>query len=308
MNQILSVKLPDKDKNMKTPNYNKRQPSDIKSVIKFFVIVLILFGIILIGVGIYTLYMKYIDEIANTKPTIGVNKLDDDSINIKIDHDKTIVQLAYSWNGEEEVELDTDGKKNIEQEITIEQGTNKLRIKAIDINGQEAIFEQEFTLVGNISIDLQKEENNIKVLLDSDENISYLTYRWDDGEETKIDINSKQFEYLIPIIVGEHTLTIKAVDENNKSTIKEQAVKGISEPKIQTEIDDTGRFIITLTDEFGLESIELIANETDILERDLDGEKEIKFGYPLKDGENIVKITVTNIEEVKVVKEFTPVK
>ena len=309
MNQILNVELPHKKEQQNKKNYNNynKQPKDIKSITKFFAIIILIFAIILIAVAGCSIYNKYVESISSTKPLISVNQIDEKTINIKIEHDKSISKLTYSWNNEKETEISTNSKKEIEQEIAIEEGENTLIIKAVDINGQESVFEQNYTLVGSISIDFQAEGNKVKLLLDSDKIISRMTYRWDEEDEVEIEINDKQAEEMIDIPVGEHTLTVIAIDEENKTTTKEQKVKGVVEPTIETEIKDD-KFIITLKDEFGLDKIELVANETDKLSKDLEGVKEIKFNYKLKDGENIIKVSVINIEGVKTVKEFKPVK
>ena len=53
MNQILSVEMP-QQKNRKISNGNKK--SSIKSVSTFFSIILIIFGISLIGIGVFSMF------------------------------------------------------------------------------------------------------------------------------------------------------------------------------------------------------------------------------------------------------------
>ena len=327
MNQILNTKLPEnKEKKIENKysdnnygknnyggnnynNYNKKQkPADIKKVIIVFVIILLIFAISIIGAASYSIYQKSLEKAANTKPMISISEVDENTLNLKIEHDKSISKLVYSWNDEEEIEIETDSKKTVEQEIDIKKGINTLTIKATDINGQKVESSNKFTLLETVTIDFQMEVNNVKVLLDSEKTISYITYRWDEEEEIKIDINSKQSEQNILVPKGEHVLTIIAVDENNKTTTKEKTIKGVVEPQIETYVDETGKFIITLKDEIGLEKVELIANETDNLEKELEGKKEVKFGYPLKDGENTIKIKLTNVDGVNVEKEFSETK
>ena len=321
MNQILNTELPKSKVNKSNNNnnnnnnynnynnYNKSQkPADIKKVIIVFLVILVICAVITIGIGSHALYKKSSEKGKNKKPTISTSQVDEETVNLKIEHDKSISKLVYSWNDEEEIEIKTDSKKKLEQEIDIKEGTNTLIVKATDINGQESIVKNKYTLAANVAIDFQKDENNIKVLLDSQKIISYITYRWDEEEEIKIEIDSKQSEQDILVPAGEHKLTVIAVDEDNKTTTKEKTIKGVVRPQIETYVDETGKFIITLKDEIGLEKVELVANETDTLEKELDGEKEIKFGYQLKDGENIIKIILTNVDGVNVEKEFIEIK
>ena len=58
--------------------------------------------------------------------------------------------------------------------------------------------------------------------------LSYMTYRWDEDEEQTVQINSTTTEQLIEIPKGQHTLTVSVVDINNNTETKEQEVKGVT--------------------------------------------------------------------------------
>ena len=82
-----------------------------------------------------------------------------------------------------------------------------------------------------------------------------MTYRWDEEEETRVDINDTKIEHNVDIPVGLHTLTVIVVDSNNKTTTKEQEVKGVTKPKLEVTTDGVANFIIKASDEQGLELI-----------------------------------------------------
>ena len=79
-----------------------------------------------------------------------------------------------------------------------------------------------------------------------------MTYRWDEDEETKIDINDTSIETSIEIPKGLHTLTLIAVDENNKSETIEQEVNGVTRPNLLVTTDGSSNFIIKASDEQGI--------------------------------------------------------
>lgn len=295
LNQILSVENTSKNKKKVKNN----GPVEIKSILKFFSICLIVFGIFLIGTGSYSMYEELNKADENTKPTISVEETSETEITIKITHDKQLSKVLYSWNDEEEKEIQTNSRKEVEQIIEIPTGENTLKITATDINGQESVYQKEYTRIGDINIEITKENGQVKITATAKNNISYITYRWDENEETKIDINSKETEQLINVPEGLHTLTVIAVDENNKTETKEREVEGVSseeKPKIEITADTQGEnFIIKVSDENGLDKIEFLIDETHESSQNLNGTKEIEFTYPIHEGTTKIKATVYNI-------------
>ena len=127
-----------------------------------------------------------------------------------------------------------------------------------------------------------------------------MTYRWDDEEETKIDINSMQTEQTIETPKGTHTLTVVVVDINNKTETKKQEITGVTKPKAEITTDGLEKFIIKASDEEGISRIEFSINNSDKYVLDLQKQlsleqrKEVEYSYPLMDGENNLTVTVYN--------------
>ena len=90
-----------------------------------------------------------------------------------------------------------------------------------------------------------------------------------------------------------HTLTIVAVDINNKTTTKQQEVKGVTKPKLDVKTDGKN-FIINASDNEKIEKIEFTLNGQPYSLNV--NKKEIQFSYPLVDGENLIKVTVYNTD------------
>ena len=127
-----------------------------------------------------------------------------------------------------------------------------------------------------------------------------MTYRWDDEEEQRIDINATTVDQEIDIPMGEHNLTVILVDVNNETITKEQKVKGVTKPSVTVEKDDTGEYyLITITDETGLDRVELnIRGEEKNITVE-NGEKELKYKIKINDNdENKLIITAYNVDGI----------
>ena len=140
----------------------------------------------------------------------------------------------------------------------------------------------------------------VKVTAELETEISYMTYRWDENQEEKIDINATTVDQEIEIPMGEHTLTIILVDKNNETITKEQKVKGVVKPEIQVKLDDNKEnFLITITDDSGLDRVEFVINGENKTIKAKEEQKELKIKLPLKDGRNIVEITAYNLDGIE---------
>lgn len=299
MNQILSVDNGNKDKGKKTKRNS--QPIQIDKILKFFSVAIIIFGVFLIGTGSYSMYREAQNLLAVVKPTIFVEETSEEQITLKITHNKALSKISYNWNSEEEIEIPCNGKKSIEQVIDIPTGTNVLNVYASDINGQEIRYPQTFTRIGNINIDIEADGNNLKITAEGKDELSYMTYRWDDEEETKIDINDTKTEQKIEVKKGNHTLTVIVVDVNNKTETKTKEIQGVTKPTLEVTTDGVENFVIKASDEQGLQKIEFIIYGEDNTERKrlvLDGRTELEYKYPLHEGENKIEVTAYNLSDV----------
>lgn len=299
MNQILSTRMPVEN----NKNRNK-QPVAINSILKFFGIVILVFGVFLIGTGVYAVY-KNKSEVQgqNLNPTIAIEEKSDTLIMLKISHKKNITKVKYRWNDEEETVISGKDGKYLEQEIDMPVGTNTLYVTVQDETGNEIPYEKLFEKESNIKF--QVSGNKIKITYDEDNMISYMTYKWDDEEETKVEINNTSVEEEIEAVKGLHTLTVTVVGEDNSTDKKVQKINGVSKPKVEIDIDSQKQyFVIRTSDDELLERIEIRLNEDDeqsymlnLSEKNL---KELEYVLPieLQSGENLIEVTVYNSNNI----------
>ena len=303
MNQILSVD------NNRTGNVKKNRtknsgPVEIQNILKFFSIVIIIFGVFMIGSGSYSMYKDVNKEEVNSKPVIYVEQTSETEILLKVTHDKELSKITYEWNDERATEIPCNSKKEIETRIQLPTGTNRLMIHVNDVNGQDIQHEQTYTVEGDININIEPEGNNLKITAYGKNQLQYMTYRWDEEEEIQVDINDEQIEQIIEIPKGLHTLTVIVVDEKNQTESKEQEVNGVTKPKVEITTDGSDNFIIKASDEQGIKKIEFIINETEKYRLDLEAElsledrKEFEYAYPLHDGENKLEVIVYNENDI----------
>ena len=299
MNQILSVedtkKKNKKSKKQKMPRNSG--PVAIESILKFFAIAILIFGIFMIGSGSYSMYTNSQEETANVKPTIQVEESETE-ITLRVSHSRALSKVTYKWNNDEEVEIQASGKREVSQTIEIPTGENTLTIYAQDENGQETTYQKSYTLEGDITIDFALDGNNIKITASGKNELSYMTYRWDEEEETRVDINDTQIEQSIEIPMGQHTLTVIVVDVNNTTETKEQEVKGVTKPNLEITTDGSDNFIIKVSDNEGLKRLEFTVNDTDKYKLELEGRTELEYQWPIEEGENILDVTVYNQSDV----------
>ncbi len=295
MNQILSLENTKKTK--RNSSWSDLQV-EIHKVIKFFAITIIIYGAFIIGGASYSMYEQSQKAYAQAKPTIYIEEPSQEEIIVRIQHTKDLAKLTYYWNNEEPIERQCQGK-TFEESIEVPTGVNTLNIYATDVTGQETKYQKTYTLEGDISINFEPEGSDIKVTVEGKNELSYLTYRWDEEEETRVDINDMSIDQIIEIPKGLHKLTVIAVDINNTTETKSKDINGVTKPKVDVTTDGSDNFIIHATDEQGLKKIEFIINEDEKYMLNIeDNRKELEYPYPLHDGENRLEIRVYNINDV----------
>lgn len=311
MNQILNVDdnsnnkkgKKKKEKAPKIPKQRNNTPLEITTIVRFFAIAILVFGICMIGTGSYSMYQTATKQEIKTKPVIYVEQTDKAEILLKITHDKALSSIMYSWNGEQETQLPSNGKKEVETTIQIPSGTNTLKVYANDVTGQEIEYEKVYTVESDININIEAAGNNLKVTANGINPLQYMTYRWDEDEETRIDTEGNQIEETIEIPRGLHTLTIIVVDDKNQTETKEQEVNGVTKPKLEVTTNGE-KFFIKASDETGLTKVEFIINEEEKYMLDLEGQlaeedrKEFEYAYPLNEGENKLEVRVYNQDNI----------
>ena len=311
MNQILQVQETRRNSN----------PVDTKKIVLFFAVCLIIFGLILLGQGAYTVYQNKqnekvqpstppgsgsVQEPEYIAPTVTLTKTEDNKLIINVDSQNAISHIIYNWNSDVSTTLDETGKTNIEEIIDIPVGENILNISVIDSNGIETKEQETFVIEQSKPvIELSVVGNNIKITVNSESELSYVTYKWNSETEVKDDMktyeNKSKFEKQLEIPKGQNTLKIVAVDKNENKTEKSQEIKGVAKLKNPT-VNVEGEYIFfTFEAEENMKTVEFIFNgQNFLMNTDTFGTtKVVKYRVKMVNGWNYLKLIGTTESGVK---------
>lgn len=300
MNQILSTQMPN------GKNKSKGKKANIKSVIVFFCIIIIIFAIAIIGLVVYSQLNN--DNTQEGDTTVTRPRIDivesSNTLDINITHNKEIATIVYGWSNEETTQINGDGETSFNLEDEIPSGTNTFSITVTDIDGVQENYTAQYTGVEELdaTINIAQEDNEFIVTLQSATIITKVSYYYDNETPTEQEFSDTNAEITIEARTGEHDLTIIAEDETGK--IKQETNK-IYVPTLEV-VTDTQNFIIQASDTRGITRvvINFNGNEEEIEVNNTTYENTI----PLIDGENRIIVTVYNSDGVSTVERVRWVK
>lgn len=277
--------------------------NEMKPVVRFFCIVCIVFALILIFCGSFSLYNSLSKNKDFLNPTLATEKEGSHlnvRINGEINNEKVAIgKFVYSWNDGDETAIDCGGKSKVSLQIEMPQGNSKLHAYVVDVDGNKTKYE-------DIDVTFTEEEDTIKptIKLNSvagkleikatdNKELSYVSYQWEGGEETKFEAEGNDKSVItktIEVEKGTKKLTVKAVDKSGNEKTTSQTIVGSNGPTIKVSLSG-GNFVVKVTDEYGITKIEYTHNEEPHTVEDIpEGAKEFEFKVPLKDGANYLKI------------------
>lgn len=286
-----------------TNEENGASSNEMKPIIKFFCIVCIAFAIILIFCGGFSLYNNLSKKNDFPNPEL-ISEKEGSHLNVKINGETDgnkigINKFVYSWNDGNETTLSGDGKSKVIFQIEMPQGDNKFSSYVIDVNGNKTKYE-------DIHVSFTAEEDTIKpvitleniggkleVTATDERELDYLTYKWEDGVEVKVEASEQDkstIKQSIDVEKGTKKITLTAVDKSGNEQTKTKTIIGSNGPTIKASLSN-GNFVVKVTDEFGITKIEYTHNDEKHTVEDLPKDAtEFEFKVPLKAGENYLKI------------------
>lgn len=276
MNQILvtgeeriennqGINKSQKPKKQKQQYTGEKKLVSINKIVIFFSICIIVLGGCFIGGSIFAKdkINKTVEETAT--PLVEINKSEnDDYVEIDVSHIRGIQTISYKWNDGEEQIINGNNQKNISQRIDLIGGNNTLTVSVTEENGQTVTYQKEYS-VGNIpEITLENVDNGVKLTAYAQDIINYITYKWDDGEERKVEIGKERYEGILATPKGRHTLKIVVVDMNDIPAEKTTTIIGATAPTISLKLgrrDNKLYFVINAEDEEKLSNLIVKIND-----------------------------------------------
>ena len=189
MNQILDYN-PNKSSGSK-----KGGSSD--TIVRVFAVLLALFAICIIAVGAYRLVKskQQTQEIVETA-TDAVIEIEEyeEYAKVIITHDKVIDKAEYKWDDDGKVNPPNlgGGKSTMEFEVQLLKGVHTLNIVVTDIDGHTTSKSKTIESATGLdntkpTIEITTEGNVAKIVATDDTEISYITYRWNEDAEVRVD-------------------------------------------------------------------------------------------------------------------------
>lgn len=301
MNQILSFQ---------TIGNSKIQ---LKKVIRFFSIFIILFALILVIEGSFGYYKnKNKKVVIKETPDINIQR-DNGTTILNITSNIGVQKVIYSWNDGIEDSVEEGGKNNIEVKIPTTIGTNDLNIKIIDSNGNTIVYNPvkisyEENQEENVNweeaiktdktkpkVSIESVKGKIVITATDDVKMSYVTYSWNEEEENKITGLSDDEKTLTTEIdstnvkKGTNKLIVKAYDKAGNVETVEKEVQGANGSEIKVN-QENGELVVNVKNDINIKKIEYNFNGE---EKTIDNinQKEYTFKLQMKDGENKISIS-----------------
>lgn len=292
------------------PKYtSSSKTSDINGIIRIFAILLLIFGICMIGSASYAIYQSQNQK--NTKENqsnVVFEPKSDSEVLVKAQNTKGIKCIKYRWNDDEENVVDGNNGVYLETTVQIPAGQCTLHVVVVDVNGEESqSYDKDYDFESEIQI--EKSGSKVKITDSRDTKIKYMTYRWDDEDETKVDVDSTSLSEEIDVKSGKHKLTVCVVDENNNTDTKTQEINGVYKPEVSISLDDTKSYFVihAKSDGSKIKQMSVVIDQDEskggIL--DLSSKNLNEFTYTMRDPyklhpdtTNYIKVTVINEDGV----------
>ena len=290
-------------------------------IVRVFALILIIFALCFIVIGAYGFFKKNKTENdkvsqAPIEAKIQIEKLDTTAM-ISVSHDKAIEKIIYKWDDDKETTDKGDGSSEKKIEVPLPAGQHTLTVKVIDVDGAETVHKETInsengTDIINPVIELEPDGNKLRVIATDETEIAYVTYKWNNEEEIKIeerDESKKKIEFEIEILKGENDLTIIAVDANQQTTTENRTYNGVTNPEIKIIVSSDKKHVdVECSHEKGLEKVILTVNgqEQEVpLEED---KTKLSFGFDLPEGNVSLKVKATSVEQtvLEVPQEIIP--
>ena len=280
---------------------------------RLFAILILIFGIILIGDSVYGIVSSVPKEKDN--PSVSTESIGAEAI-IRIVTQKPLKQMTYRWGDGEETVVEGNGTVELEVTIDIPTGNNILNIKVTDYYGNETEYQKQYinqrTDNTKPTIEISSVGSKLNIRATDNTEMSYIAYKWNEEEETRVDIDEnaqdkKTLETRIEVKKGQNTLTIIAVDKDGNRETRTETIKGANKPTF--EITSEGNnLLINAKDEEGISKISITVDgvTTDTGNTPIN-QKEVTARQELTSGSHTITVIVTNMSGLTEEQSFTAV-
>lgn len=296
-----------------SPKKRKIYNKDITKILMFFCILNIIYGLTLIGSGVWGIQLNK-PKLADT-PEVTLDKVGS-RVTINISTTYPVKYASYRWNGGAETEIPTVGLTEVTTAIKVIEGNNILNITVTDTYDNVYHYKRQYIRNSQDNVDpvisVQTEGSDIIITATDDQKIAYISYRWGEEEETIIrandaldDTDGKVLTTTVPVRRGANTLTINAQDaEENMAKTVTYDIRASNKPTLELTYED-GNLVIYTKDDIGLKTLTIVLDGNTYSQDLSDNPLEFKAAIPLGAGRHEISITVTNINGYETSKSGT---
>lgn len=162
----------------------------------------------------------------------------------------------------------------------------------------------EPTIESKIDIAFSSITDGVKIKIKSNLEIASATYRWDEGDNVDIELESNTTEITeeVDIKQGIHTLYVTVIDIEGNEKTKEQRVIGDKEPELVITTDGVSNYVIQAKDDEQLSKVVIILNNETILEKEIN-EKEFEYKVEIPEGNSLIEVKVYNLNNLLTTKK-----
>lgn len=296
----------------------KSSRDELRNVLTFFAIAIIIFGIALTAQGGYVTAQNISKQIQLEEkrkeeakgPNIEIQK-QEETITIIVENTKPIYTVAYNWNGSNEKTIDAQAKTKFQATIDLPLGTNILNIIVTDVNQKVYRYEKEYYVegTGKPIVELAvTNKNQIKMKAKDMLGLQTIEYSWNNGEIVTVRPNEEEntiIETIVDIPLGQNTLNVVATNNSGLQTSKTIDIKGIKKPEV-TLLKEANGLSIKVEDAEGIKEINYTLNGKKYTINSAyfgTNNKVVEYTQPLADGENYIILEAYNtsgiVTEVK---------
>ena len=286
-----------------SPKKRKIYNKDITKILMFFCILNIIYGLTLIGSGVWGIQLNKPKE--EDKPKVTLEKVGS-RVTIQISTVFPIQYASYRWNSGAETEIPTTGLTEVSTAVKVIEGNNILNIKVTDKYGNDFHYKQQYIRNTQDDVDpvisVTSDGANITITATDDKKIEYVSYKWGEEDETIIRADEnlehsdgKTITVTITARRGSNLLVINAqdADENMAKTVTYN-IQAADSPTIELSYEN-GALQIHMKDDVGLKTLTVVLDGQEYTSEIENNPLEFTASVPVSNGQHDINITVTNI-------------
>lgn len=311
MNQILST-----ENNHKQKKTRNSELVDMRKVIIVFSVLIMAFAIVIIGAKVYGIIKEKSKQSPTAilnKPSINIEKLEQNLYRLEVSYDVGLETVTYWWNDEDK---NTNNLHGFTEPYTItkeipEGNKNILHVIATGTDGSRNEVNQEFVIQEEIEdpnkpkISLYHNSGTTKmdIIATSEKGIKSITYNWE-GEEPitreATSENQKELKITIDVKRGANKLYVTATDSEGNTGTKDENIVGILAPEIGFAIENR-TLKISIKHDMGFKKVIVKINNQELIYDENNPEyslntKDLNIEAELATGRTDVEVRVYTME------------